>query len=436
MYANHTISDIPTDRKTSLKNRFLNVRNFTETLCEPLATEDYIPQPIVDVSPPRWHLAHTTWFFETFLLKEFKNKYAEYHPTYSYLFNSYYQNVGERWQRMERGHLTRPTVKEIYEYRKAINDAMINLIDSVDENKWDEFEKITILGLNHEQQHQELLLTDLKYILCRNPLFPVYNIFKDPFKSEKSPLPDDYYDFVEMDEGITDVGYKKNGFHFDNERPVQKVFLHNYHIRKGLVTNREYMDFMEDGGYENFRHWLMEGWEYITHNNIKAPEYWKKFDKKWQQVTLNGLKEIDPEAPVTHISYYEAEAFATWAGYRLPTEFEWEHAATFFDMAKNKEALNFQETKNFHPLRPQNMQQPLYQMLGDVWEWTSSAYAPYHSYKAAEGALGEYNGKFMVNQMVLRGGSCATPSDHIRISYRNFFHPDKRWQFSGIRLAK
>ena len=423
-----------TEQRDVLKNNYQRVRNKTEELCIPLATEDYVPQPIEDVSPPRWHLAHSTWFFETFLLKSFNKRYKEFHPKYSFLFNSYYQTVGERWQRVERGHLSRPTVQDIYTYRKRIDEQILALIDNIDEEQWPEFRDIMTLGLNHEQQHQELLLTDLKYILCRNPLWPVYNTFEKNEIRISLSLPEDYFDYVEFDRGVFEVGYEGNGFYFDNEGPVQKVYLEPFRLRKGLVTNAEFLEFMEDDGYQNFRYWLSEGWDFVVNNNIKFPEYWHREDDQWFEATLNGYKELDLNAPVTHISFYEAEAFATWAGKKLPTEFEWEVAAKLTNPEIRDS--NLQDSYIFHPVPALLPAAELYQMVGDVWEWTHSSYLPYKGYKAAEGALGEYNGKFMINQMVLRGGSCATPADHIRLSYRNFFHPDKRWQFTGIRLAE
>ncbi len=423
-------------QRSDLINKFLRVRKASEEICAPLETEDYVVQPIDDVSPPKWHLAHTTWFYEAMFLDKLVPHYKPFHPLYSFMFNSYYQSFGERWDRPRRGVLSRPTVKNVYDYRKTITNRMIELIDSIDEKKWPEFSKLVVLALNHEQQHQELLVTDIKYILAGSPLNPVYReLAKNESRAGIAPaIPSKLIGF---EGGLHNIGYDGNGFCYDNEMPVHQKYVGDFELQNRLVTNGEYLEFMNDGGYDNFRHWLSDGWDAIQKNGWKSPLNWEKKDNEWFEMTLNGLRKIVPEEPVCHVSYYEAEAYASWAGKRLPTEEEWEAAARLNkpDAARG----NFWEDGNFHPVaaskNDSGREEPLLQMLGDVWEWTGSSYLPYPGYRQAEGALGEYNGKFMVNQMVLRGGSCATPRDHIRITYRNFFQPDKRWQFMGFRLA-
>lgn len=376
---------------------FKNARADSISLCEPLKTEDFIPQPVDFASPPKWHLSHTTWFFEEMILKKFRPNYQVFNPHFAFLFNSYYQTLGERAIRTERGTITRPTVDEVYQYRKYVDEHIEKLIE---ENSSSDLRSLIILGINHEQQHQELLITDLKHTFSYNPIFPVY---KENFNLTAQE--NKQQGWLKMSEGIYEIGYTGDGFHFDNEKGHHKVFLHEYHISKSLVTNAEFLEFMEDGGYQNFRFWLDEGWSWVTENNVKSPLYWKKIDDEWFSYTLEGLKPLQPNHILTHISFYEAQAYATWKGLRLPTEFEWEAAA---------DQLSW----------------------GDRWEWTYSAYLPYPNFQIAAGAVGEYNGKFMVSQMVLRGASTATPKGHERKTYRNFFHPKFRWQINGIRLAK
>lgn len=381
----------------SLVEEFLNIRKYSAQICEPLQTEDYVVQPVVDVSPPKWHLGHTTWFFETFILKPFSANYQVYNADYNYVFNSYYETVGNRVIRTDRGNLSRPSVNEIYQYRAYVDEAMKNFLAG---EITAEVEELLILGFNHEQQHQELLLTDIKYILGNNPLFPVYSPdWKDHQESEGQP------EMITMDEGIYEVGFEGEGFCFDNELNRHKVFLTHYSISSALVSNAEYLGFIQAGGYQNFTFWHAEGWDWVNENDVKAPMYWHEIDGQWFNYTLNGLQPLKPEQAVTHISFYEAYAFACWKGMRLPTEFEWEVASSKFNWGKR-------------------------------WEWTESAYLPYPGFSKAPGAIGEYNGKFMVNQKVLRGASVATPKGHERATYRNFFHPQLRWQFTGIRLAK
>ncbi|MEP6901623.1 MAG: ergothioneine biosynthesis protein EgtB [Actinomycetota bacterium] len=389
---------IPKKSETDLRQYFTEVRTDTEELCAPLEIEDYIPQPTVDVSPPKWNIAHTTWFFEEMILKKYAENYKVFDPNFGFLFNSYYNTIGTRTRRDNRGDLSRPTVKEVFAYRKYVDAQMGELLS---QELSDEIKDLIVLGLNHEQQHQELFLTDLKFTLSRNPLFPVYR--ENYALEEICEMPGK--NFADIAEGIYEIGYQGDGFCFDNELGRHKVFLHNFSIRKSLVTNAEYLEFIEDGGYENFNLWHSEGWDWVNQNAVNSPLYWHQSDGEWFSFTLSGLRKINLDAPVCHISFYEASAFAEWKEARLPTEFEWETASAKFD-------------------------------FGLRWEWTHSAYLPYPNFTKAAGAVGEYNGKFMINQMVLRGASVATPADHSRQTYRNFFHPNLRWQFNGIRLVK
>ncbi|KAF2515082.1 ergothioneine biosynthesis protein EgtB [Flavobacterium salilacus subsp. salilacus] len=380
----------------SLLERYHAVRHHTEKICSLLQTEDYVPQPAVFVSPPKWHLAHSTWFFEQFVLKQYLPDYRVYDEDFCFLFNSYYNNVGTRTFRAERGAITRPGVTQVYEYRKYVDIHMELVLQLKD----DQVHALAELGLNHEQQHQELLLTDIKYILGCNPTFPVYNEDLD-WENQQN----DSSGFITMPEGVYEIGFNGEGFSFDNEHGRHKTYLHEYEIANALVTNAEYLEFITAGGYQDFNYWLDEGWAWVTQNDISAPLYWHKIGGKWMHFTVSGIQEINPEAIVTHISFFEASAYAEWKGMRLPTEQEWETASGKTDWGKR-------------------------------WEWTNSAYLPYPQYKKPEGAVGEYNGKFMINQMVLRGASCATSPEHSRATYRNFFHPEERWQFNGIRLVK
>jgi ergothioneine biosynthesis protein EgtB len=384
--------------KKSLLQFYEEVRAYTEKLCEPLEIEDYIPQPIVDVSPPKWNIAHTTWFFEEMILKKFASGYKVFDENFGFLFNSYYNTIGERTLRDHRGDLSRPTVREVFAYRKHVDEKMREFLQS---DLPEEAREFVILGLNHEQQHQELLITDLKYIFSRNPLFPVYR--EDFALVEKTGARTG--GLVEIEGGNYEIGFAGEGFCFDNELARHSVRLDDFSISKDLVTNAEFLEFIESGGYNDFRLWHSEGWDWVNQNRISAPLYWQKQDGTWVNYTLASLRKLNPNAPVAHVSFFEAAAFAEWKGARLPTEFEWEATAEQFDW-------------------------------GLRWEWTNSAYLPYPNFKKPAGAVGEYNGKFMINQMVLRGASVATPPDHSRKTYRNFFHPHLRWQFTGIRLAK
>ncbi len=419
-----------------LKQYFNQTREQTENLCLPLHKEDYVPQPITDVSPPKWHLAHTSWFFEAFILREFMPDYEDFHPLYNFLFNSYYQNVGDQWDRQQRGFLSRPTTDDVYRFRKAINERMEQAFEQVHESQWESFKELVILGCNHEQQHQELLATDIKYILSMSPVFSAYtrnNPFEKGFENPNYKN----QEFLDVEGGLHEVGYEGNGFHMDNEKPVHKVYLNDFKIQNRLVTNGEFLEFLEDGGYDDFNHWLDDGWTELKNGEWDGPLYWRKFDNQWYELTLAGWQPLKLDAPVTHVNFYEAEAYASWAGKRLPTEFEWEVAAK--QTSPDVSIGNFVDYGYFHPIpanQPAHSQNLLQQIYGDNWEWTYSSYLPYPGFKPAPGALGEYNGKFMINQMVLRGGSCATPSNHFRISYRNFFPPNKQFQFSGFRLAE
>ncbi len=405
--------------------KFKEIREQTEKLCSPLETEDYNSQPIEDVSPPKWHLGHTTWFFEKLILEPFFGDFKAFNDSFAFIFNSYYESLGTRILRAKRGDLTRPTVEEVYEYRKYI--------DSIVEKRWEEISSskemlfLIELGLNHEQQHQELFLTDLKYIFGVNPLMPVYSDTKNI--NDETDLSSSYLD---IGEGLFRVGHDDDDFFYDNEKGVHQVFLHPFRIMDRLITNGEYLEFIKDGAYENHNLWLSDGWDWVRQNGVVAPLYWDKIDGEWKQYTLSGQNEIDLEIPVTHISFYEAEAYARWAGKRLPTEFEWEAAAKKYSTGIHPKA-NLVESERYHPAARIKGD---YQFIGDAWEWTNSSYLPYPYYRKDKGALGEYNAKFMSGQMVLRGGSCATPRSHIRHTYRNFFQPEKRWQFTGIRLAE
>lgn len=380
-----------------LLDQFQKTRRHSVDLCSPLEIEDYIPQPVDFASPPKWHLSHSTWFFEEMVLKKFIPDYKVFNPHFSFLFNSYYQTLGDRAIRTERGVITRPTVAEVYKYRDYVDSHISELLQK-DDNP--HLHELIILGINHEQQHQELLITDLKHTFSYNPTFPVYqqgfNLTAQSNEEEG---------WVKINEGMYSIGFKGEGFHFDNEEGNHDVFLSEFEISKGLVTNADFLEFIEDGGYSNFKFWLDEGWSWVNENQIKSPLYWKKVDGAWFTYTLEGLKALQPDHILTHISFYEAQAFATWKGHRLPTEFEWEAASPQLKWGKR-------------------------------WEWTYSAYLPYPNFKIAEGAVGEYNGKFMIGQMVLRGSSTATPKGHERLTYRNFFQPKHRWQVTGLRLIK
>lgn len=406
------------------QDRYADVRQQSERLCSPLQTEDHVIQTMPNVSPPKWHLAHVSWFFETFLLKPFLPGYREYAPEYAYLFNSYYQTVGEPYPRDRRGLLARPGVEEIYRYRHHVDDAMRELITTASEGEvWEQVADRLVLGMQHEQQHQELLLTDIKHIFAMNPLHPVYKPLR--LKASSGDIPD--LQWMQYAGGIKKIGHAGDEFHFDNEAPRHAVLLQDYELASRLVTNGEYLEFIEHGGYRRSDLWLADGWNTVRQQAWQAPLYWEKQDGQWQVMSLSGLHVMNPDEPVCHVSYYEADAYARWAGKRLPTEAELELA-----LAQTAIEGNFVEAGHYHP---QPASSGHTQLFGDVWEWTQSPYLAYPGYRTLAGALGEYNGKFMCNQWVLRGGSCATPVSHIRASYRNFFMPADRWQFTGIRLA-
>jgi ergothioneine biosynthesis protein EgtB len=382
-----------------------------------------------DVSPTKWHLAHTTWFFETFILKKFVRGYQSEIPEYAYLFNSYYNAAGDMHRRDLRGLISRPTVREAQRYRASIDSHIDDLLSDPDEQLLDEIEPIFVLGIHHEQQHQELLITDIKHVFAQNPLYPVFRERKIKIGAEKVSS----VRFVDFEQTLASIGHDGRGFAYDNEGPRHQALVPAFSLASRPVTNGEYLAFIEDKGYTRSEFWLSLGWMTVNEQRWQAPLYWTQRDGVWWNFTLSGFRPVDKSEPVTHVSYFEADAYANWAGARLPTEFEWERAAS--DCAVEG---NFVEEESFHPhaLSNSDENRNLHQMFGDVWEWTRSAYSPYPGYRAAPGALGEYNGKFMCNQYVLRGGSCATSRSHIRRTYRNFFPPEKRWQFTGIRLAR
>jgi ergothioneine biosynthesis protein EgtB len=408
--------------------QYSRVRRFSEQLCKPLVTEDYVIQSMPDVSPTKWHLAHVSWFFETFLLFPAIPDYQSLHPQYAYLFNSYYNTLGARHCRPKRGLISRPTVQETYAYRQYVDEHVLNLLEKLDEKQLAEFAPIITLGLHHEQQHQELMLTDLKHVLSCNPLFPTY-VARSPIQSTSVPP----VEWVSFPEGVYWIGHEGEGFAFDNEGPRHQQFVQAFQLASRLVTNGEYLAFLEDGGYKKPLLWLSEGWATVQQEEWQAPLYWEKRDGRWWMMTLSGMREVELAEPVCHVSYYEADAYARWAGTRLPTEAEWEVAAHDVPVEGN-----FVEHGLYHPapLNASTTKGKLAQMYGDVWQWTQSSYAPYPNFKPGPGAVGEYNGKFMCNQYVLRGGSCATSRSHIRSTYRNFFPAHAQWQFMGIRLAR
>lgn len=414
---------------------FRAIRAVTEHLCSPLETEDFVIQSMDDVSPPKWHLAHVTWFFETFLLKPFLRGYIPLNEAYDHLFNSYYETHGNPFPRPRRGQLSRPTVANVYRYRHYVDEAMGLLLTNPPLRHSRSIAERVCLGIHHEQQHQELLLMDIKHILAQNPLKPAYStrLQKPP---ARTPVPMRWRAY---EGGLVPIGRDPGsmGFSFDNEQPAHRVYLEPFELATRPVTNREYMRFMEQGGYQDPALWLSDGWHLIRENGWTAPLYWAKEGNSWQHFTLSGWRPVDPNAPVCHVSFYEADAFARWAGERLPTEAEWEHAASRIPNWQG----NFLDSGYLQPVAVEagsarNLRDPPLQMFGDVWEWTGSAYRPYPGFRALSGSLGEYNGKFMSGQMVLRGGCCATSTSHIRPTYRNFYPPSARWAFSGFRLAR
>lgn len=417
-------------RRGEIHQRYETVRSSTLELCKPLEPEDYIIQSMADASPVKWHLAHTTWFFETLILLTFHERYRTPHPAYRELFNSYYNTVGPQFERARRGVLSRPTVSETFAYRLAVDAAVHDLIEEANERQAAAFLPILETGLQHEEQHQELLLTDIKHGLAQNPLDPSY--LPSPTTPPKSPAAQQR--FVELEGGKTHIGHASDGYAYDNERKAHPVWLQPFAISANLVSNVEYMEFMEDRGYKRPELWLSDGWDWVQRTGVRAPLYWcREPSGAWGTFTLRGRQRLVPTQPLCHVSHFEADAFARWAGLRLPTEFEWEHAAT----TKPGRAGTFVDQRHFHPVGSSQPAQDglAHDLMGEVWEWTGSAYLPYPGYRPPPGTLAEYNGKFMSGQMVLRGGSCASVRSHLRPTYRNFFHPEKRWQFAGFRLA-
>ncbi|WP_257165372.1 ergothioneine biosynthesis protein EgtB [Bradyrhizobium sp. SRS-191] len=387
----------------SLIDAFLVVRGETERRAAPLSPEDQVIQSMPDASPTKWHRAHTTWFFEQFVLGAHCRGYQPFHPDYAFLFNSYYVSAGPRHTRGERGLITRPGMADITAYRRHVDEAVVDFLGRADVATLEAVAPLVEVGLNHEQQHQELMLTDILHAFAQNPTAPAY----DP--SWRFPVPASRgEDWISLPEGIHTVGHAGDGYHFDNERPAHRALVGPVKLARNLVTNAEWLAFMADGSYRTATLWLMDGFAAASREGWQAPGHWYEVEGEWRIMTLGGLQPVDPDAPVCHVSYYEADAFARWSGKHLPTEMEWEVAARA---------------------------NQLHDAFGIVWQWTRSAYSPYPGYRATEGALGEYNGKFMVNQLVLRGSSLATPADHSRVTYRNFFYPHHRWQFTGLRLA-
>lgn len=413
--------------RSAILQRYRQVRMQSMALADPLSAEDWMLQSMPEASPVKWNLAHTSWFFETFILKAYAQDYSEFHPNFGFLFNSYYNQIGQMHPRAARGLLSRPTADEIRAYRAHVDDAMVRLIEIAREPLTKELAPLVALGLAHEEQHQELLLTDIKHALYQNTLFPAAYTRPD---GEENPDPGAMR-FEPMEGGLCDIGWNGEGFAFDNEGPRHKVFLQPFQLASRLVTNGEYIKFIEDGAYSDPTLWLADAWSRIQEEDWRAPLYWRNDDQTWRRFTLHGDEAVDPHAPVSHISQYEAAAYAFWAGARLPTEFEWEAAASLFSTDGNF-------CEGGHPREPRRAQTSgrVAQLFGDCWEWTASAYVAFPKYAPPSGAVGEYNGKFMSGQMVLRGGSCATPARHLRASYRNFFPANARWQYSGIRLAR
>jgi ergothioneine biosynthesis protein EgtB len=406
--------------RSSLRERFSEVRQTSLRITDGLSPEDQMLQSMPDASPTKWHLAHTTWFFETFILQSYQPNYKPFDPRYKYLFNSYYKQLGAHPYRGSRGLMSRPSVQQVHAYREYVERGLLAFLQEAESDALELVE----LGLNHEQQHQELILTDIKHALWSSPLRPESVAARNSAKSA-SPL-----SWTEIVGGIHLVGHDGNGFAFDNESPRHEVLLQPFRLASRPVTNDEYLDFMRDNGYSRPELWLSDGWDAVCTQHWEAPLYWERHqDGSWWQFTINGAKELDLAEPICHVSFYEADAYARWSGARLPTEEEWEVAATHMPSRGT-----FLEDYVFHPQVASGTGSQ--QMFGDVWEWTASPYVAYPGFQPAAGLIGEYNGKFMCNQMVLRGGSCATPASHIRASYRNFFPPQARWQFSGIRLAK
>lgn len=421
-----------------LLESFLSVRRLSVQLCQPLLIEDYGLQAMDSTSPAKWHLAHTTWFFETFILKPYCSDYQVFHPKFEYLFNSYYNGIGAQFPRSQRALLSRPSVEDVSRYREHVDAAMQKTLASATAKSMASITERIILGCHHEQQHQELFFTDLKYCWFQNPIFPSYCEQPLTIASSLEPI-----DWLDVRGGLHKIGHAdQDAFSFDNELPRHQHYLEDFRIADRLVSNGEYMDFMRDGGYQRSELWLADGWAELKERSLVEsplrPLYWIPDGDDWMEYSLHGLAAVDPHRPACHLSAYEADAYARWAGARLPTEFEWEisvNSPPETNNAHSDDAGQFLTTESVHPAFGSNAN-PSDNVLGRLWQWTSSAYSPYPGYKPAESALGEYNGKFMSNQLVLRGGSCVTHRSHYRHSYRNFFYPPDRWQFTGIRLAQ
>ncbi len=466
-----SIARPPAGGDAALHLRFLENRGATAQLAEGLSDADATVQSMRDASPTKWHLAHTTWYFEAFVLGPHDERYRPFDPRFAYLFNSYYETLGARHPRPQRGMLTRPDLARMHQYRAHVDEAVASLLARLHElpqQKAQAVRQLVELGVQHEQQHQELLLTDLLHLFSLNPLAPVYreasadlrsaplagmrDVSLDTLHAPRAQPLAQPARFVSFAGGRVSIGHDADGFAYDCERPAHEVLLQPFAIASRPVTNGEWLDFIADGGYRDPLLWLSDGWDRVREEQWEAPLYWRQGDDGWTTMSLHGERALDPHAPVAHISYYEADAFARWAGKRLPTEFEWEAAAraslrdghgasaggpnarACIDQSPVA-AGHFADDGHFLP-RPAREPSPLQQLFGDVWEWTSSSFAPYPGFRAAPGAAGEYNGKFMCGQYVLRGGSCATPRGHVRATYRNFFPPPARWQFSGVRLAE
>ena len=414
--------------RESARRRYCQIRARTESLSAPLTPEDQTVQSMADVSPTKWHRAHTTWFFENFLLGPFVADYRPFHPRYGFLFNSYYEGAGARHPRPERGLLSRPTIGEIALYRAHVDAAMAGLIERAQPGIWRDLAPLLELGLHHEEQHQELILMDIKHVLSLNPLDPAYGEAKPPASRTAPRL-----EFAAFAGGLRELGHEGNGFAFDNEGPRHRIWLEPFRLASRLVTCGEYLAFIEAGGYERAELWLSDGWATVQRDAWDAPLYWRNDAGSWTLYTLAGRRALDPAEPVCHVSYYEADAYARWCGKRLPSEAEWEIAAKETQVALDG---NLMDRGRYHPEVAMSNGADLSQMIGDVWEWTASPYGAYPGYRPPQGTIGEYNGKFMSNQMVLRGGAAVTPAGHVRLSYRNFFPPASRWAFGGIRLAE